>query len=70
MASCPASELPQGIGKYTVGMTAERTGRELTELISILKEMGIDANGDTSLRLIAEQPGISPRDVYTILSGD
>jgi len=61
-------EAPQGVGKYTLKLTAERTGKELSTLLQILKEKGIDAGGDTSLRTIAEQLGMSPHDVYIMLS--
>jgi hypothetical protein len=64
-----ASEIPQGIGKYTVKTTAESSGKEVNELIEILKKNGIEADGSTSLRTIAEQLGLTPRDVYTLLTG-
>jgi hypothetical protein len=59
---------PQGVGKYTVKLTAERTGKDLNSLIMILKEKGVEANGETTLRAIADQIGISPHDVYEFLS--
>jgi hypothetical protein len=61
-------EVPQGIGKYTVSSTAVNSGIEVTVLIRILKEKGIDAEGETSLRTIADKLGITPRDVYTMLT--
>jgi hypothetical protein len=61
-------EVPQGIGKYTVGSTAESTGKELTFLIQILKDKGVDADGETSLRTIADKLGVTPRDVYNMLN--
>ncbi len=59
---------PQGVGKYTVKLTAERTGKDLNILIMILKEKGVEANGETTLRAIADKIGISPHDVYEFLS--
>jgi len=61
-------EVPAGIGKFTVKSTAESTGKELTAIIAILKEKGIEATGETSLREIAEKLGVTPRDVYNMLS--
>lgn len=61
-------EVPQGIGKYTVGSTAKTSGKELSVLIKILKEKGIDADAETSLRTIADKLGVTPRDVYTMLT--
>jgi hypothetical protein len=64
-----ASEIPQGIGKVTVKTTAESSGKDVNELIEILKKNGIEADGSTSLRTIAEQLGLTPRDVYSLLTG-
>jgi DNA-binding MarR family transcriptional regulator len=51
-----------------VKSTAESTGKELTAIIAILKEKGIEATGETSLREIAEKMGVTPRDIYTMLA--
>jgi hypothetical protein len=64
----PSVETPQGIGRYTVKMTAERAGKDVSDLIRILKENGIEADGNTSLRSIAEQLGMNPRDLYSLLA--
>lgn len=63
-----SGEVPQGIGKYTVGSTAARSGIEVTVLIQKLKEKGIEANAETSLRTIADKLGVTPRDVYGMLT--
>lgn len=63
-----AGEVPQGIGKYTVSSTAINSGIEVTVLIQTLKEKGIEADGETSLRTIADKLGVTPRDVYTMLT--
>jgi hypothetical protein len=63
-----AGEVPQGIGKYTVNSTAVSSGIEVTVLLQKLKEKGIEADGETSLRTIAEKMGFTPRDVYTMLT--
>lgn len=59
---------PQGVGKYTLKMTSESSGKELGSIILLLKEKGIDANGETTMRTIAEQLGMSPHDVYAMLT--
>jgi hypothetical protein len=61
------SEVPQGIGKYTVKSTAERSGKNIEILKQILKSKGIEANGETSLRSIADKLGVTPREVYNML---
>jgi len=61
-------EVPQGIGKYTVGSAAKKSGKELSLLLKILKDKGVDANSETTLRSIADKLGMSPRDVYTMLT--
>jgi hypothetical protein len=61
-------EVPAGIGKFTVKATAESTGKELSVIIGILKEKGIEATGETTLREIAEKLGVTPRDVYSMLA--
>jgi hypothetical protein len=61
-------EVPQGIGKYTVNSTAVSSGTEVTVLIQKLKEKGIEAKGETSLRTIADKMGVTPKDVYTMLT--
>ncbi len=67
--SVPATgEIPQGIGKYTVGSAAKNAGKELSVMIQILKEKGIEADAETTLRTIADKLGVTPRDVYTMLT--
>lgn len=63
-----AGEVPQGIGKYTVSSTAEKSGIEVNALLEKLKEKGVEADGETSLRTIADKLGVTPRDVYTMLT--
>jgi hypothetical protein len=66
-AKSPTGEVPQGIGRYTVKMTADRSGKNVSDLVNILKDYGIAADGETSLRSIAEQLGMSPRELYSLL---
>lgn len=60
-------EVPQGIGKFTVGSTASISGKDLQLLIKILKENGIEADGTTSLRTVADKMGLTPKEVYDLL---
>jgi hypothetical protein len=62
-----AGEVPQGIGKFTVGSTAKSSGKDLQVLIKILKNRGIEADEKTSLRSIADKLGLTPREVYNFL---
>lgn len=61
-------EIPAGIGKFTVKSTSVSTGRDLSVILGILKEKGIEANGETTLRDIADKLGLTPRDVYNMLA--
>jgi hypothetical protein len=62
-----AGEVPQGIGKFTVGSTARSSGKDLQVLIKILKDSEIEADEKTSLRSIADKLGITSREVYNLL---
>lgn len=62
-----AGEVPQGIGKFTVGSTAKSSGKDLQLIIKILKDKGIEADETTTLRSIAEKLGLTPKDVYNFL---
>jgi hypothetical protein len=63
-----SGEVPQGIGKYTVGSAAKTSGKELSAMIQMLKKKGIEADAETSLRTIADKLGVTPRDVYSMLT--
>jgi hypothetical protein len=65
--STTTGEIPQGIGKFTVGSTARSSGKDPLLLIKILKEKGIEADETTTLRSIADKLGLAPRDVYNFL---
>ena len=58
----------QGIGRLTLKAAAQRTGKDLGTLINTLKKKGIEADGETSLRTIADKLGVTPGDVYNILA--
>jgi predicted transcriptional regulator len=64
----PTSEVPEGIGKFTVESSAKRTGKDVESLIQLLKTIGIEANAETTLKAIAEQLGVTPRDVFKMLA--
>jgi hypothetical protein len=63
------SEAPSGVGKMTLYMIASRLEKEPSELIEIIRKNGIEADGETTMRTIADQLGISPHDLYTLFSG-
>jgi hypothetical protein len=58
----------QGFGRYTLETIAKNSGKEVSALIALLKEKGIDAKPETSLRDIASQLQASPREVYEMLA--
>jgi hypothetical protein len=65
-----AGENPQGIGKYTLKDAADKSGKKTEELISVLKKTGIKATGETTLKELATQMGMTPREVFTMLTGE
>ncbi len=58
----------QGFGRTTLKMAADNLGLEVSGLINILKEKGIEAAPETTIRDIADKLGISPREAYDMLS--
>ncbi len=64
------SEVPSGVGKMTLNMIALRLEKDPSELIKTVMENGIEANGETTMRTIANQFGISPHDLYILLAGE
>jgi hypothetical protein len=63
------SEVPSGIGKITLREIATRLEKDPAELIKIIKENGVESNGETTIRTIADQLGMSPYDLYSLLAG-
>jgi hypothetical protein len=59
----------QGFGKYSLKMVAERSGKDLDDIIGILKARGIDAIPESTLRGIADQMGMTPLEVYNLVTG-
>ena len=60
--------VPQGAGRYTVKMAAETSGRQVSDLIAKLKSKGVEATEETSMKTVADKLGITPRDVYVMLT--
>ena len=58
-------EAPSGVGRMTIKAVAEYLGKEPSELLSILKENGVEATGETTMKTVADQLGISPHDIYS-----
>jgi len=54
----------------TVSEIAARLGKTTAELTGILKASKIEATEETTMRTIADQMGISPHDLYTLLAGN
>jgi len=63
-------EAPSGVGRMTIKAVAEYTGKDPDELLKILRENGVDATGETTMKTVADQLGISPHDVYSTFSGN
>jgi len=57
----------QGFGRTTVESIARNNGTDMKIIIGRLSEMGIEADGQTTLRSIAEKMGKTPKEAYDIL---
>jgi hypothetical protein len=64
------AQVPQGAGRYTVKMAAESSGKEVSNLLALLKAKGVEATEETSMKTIADKLGITPRDAYLMLTGE
>lgn len=64
-----ASAVPSGVGKMTVKMVAERLGKKPEGLIKILKDNGLDAGEETTMKTLADLMSVSPHDLYSMLAG-
>jgi hypothetical protein len=58
-------EAPSGVGKMTIKQIAERVGKEPADLLKILKDKGVEATAETTMRTVSDQLGISPHDLYS-----
>ena len=63
-------EAPAGIGKMTINMIASRLGKDPSSLILIIRENGVSAGAESTMKSIAGQLGISPHDLYSLLAED
>lgn len=64
-----SGEVPQGVGKYTIKMVSESSGKNISSMIKILNSNGIEANEGTSLKSISDQMGVTPKEIYNLLTG-
>ncbi|HRR92856.1 MAG TPA: DUF4405 domain-containing protein [Bacteroidales bacterium] len=60
---------PAGVGKLTIKDVAARLGKDPSELIRILKEKGVDATEEMTMRSAAEALSVSPHDIYGLFEG-
>lgn len=57
-----------GMGRTSLGQFCANEGIALPAAIELLRQMGIDAQARTTMRLIADQAAVHPRELRTILS--
>jgi len=57
------------MGRITVAQIAEKTGQNTGTLFTILKEQGINATPQTTIKEIAGRLGISAQEAYRLLAG-
>jgi len=62
--------VPQGAGRYTVQMAAAGSGKEVNTMLARLREKGVDATAETTMKTIADQLGITPREAFEMLTKD
>lgn len=60
---------PAGLGKMTIKDVAIRLEKDPSDLIKVLKEKGVDAGDETTMRSVAEALSLSPQEVYSLFKG-
>jgi hypothetical protein len=63
------TQVPSGVGKMTISQVAVRLNKDNSDLIRIVKENNIEATGETMMRTISDQFGISPQELYSLFAG-
>lgn len=58
---------PQGIGKKTLSQICRQYGLDTTAVTAALKDRGISASPDSTIKQLAEQQGNRPADIYTAI---
>jgi len=58
----------QGMGRYTIKTISENSGKSIEEIVEALKKNGIEATEATTVKEIATLMGLTPREVYDLLS--
>jgi hypothetical protein len=66
--STNSSSVPSGTGKLTIKSVASSNGIDPAHIIKMLKEKGIDASEETTMRDIADKSGMTPIDVYKMVT--
>lgn len=61
---------PQGAGRYTVQMAASGSGKDVNTMLARLREKGVEATAETTMKTIADKLGITPREAYDMLVKD
>lgn len=60
---------PAGVGKLTIKDVAARLGKDPSDLIRILKDKGVSATEEMTMRSAAEALSVSPHDIYGLFEG-
>jgi hypothetical protein len=62
--------VPQGAGRYTVQMAATGSGKDVNAMLARLREKGVEATAETTMKTVADKLGITPREAYEMLVKD
>ena len=69
-SSCLPANPPEGLGRLTLSQVCATYGLSLDETVATLAAKSIKADGDMTLKQIAADAGLTPRDVYAVLRGE
>jgi hypothetical protein len=62
-------EAPSGVGRMNINSIAQRLNVKPEDIIKVLRENGINATGETTMKEAADQIGMSPHDLYSLMAG-
>jgi len=60
---------PAGLGKMTIKDVAASLEKDPADLIKVLKDKGVNAGEETTIRTVAEALSLSPQEVYGLFKG-
>lgn len=67
--SLPAAGSGAGLGRKTLEAVCEENGLDLNDVLGVLRQNGVDADGKDTLKDIANKAGMRPTEVLELIAG-